>query len=237
LELYDAAIIGSGFYAVGLAESLGNSIIIDSHFLVDPVNYGTFCDFSADPCRGFSENSALLREIIKDAGAQIGDRTDPLALESCLAEYSVRRGIKFLLGATLLKTEKRKGYYSIKLLTNAGEVSVRAKRVINRSHKQLPDSTRILVRADSPLKLEPCDGLVFTVSEGFSAGELVICAKATAPMQEPTLVARAVRALEASDARPFVIAVAPRAFSSSINYPSALSAFEEGYKEGVALGK
>lgn len=53
MKHYDLVVLGSGYYSVGLAVGVGNALVVDEQYLVDPVFYGTLSGFAPTPCKDF----------------------------------------------------------------------------------------------------------------------------------------------------------------------------------------
>ncbi len=217
MKEYDLAIIGSGFYSLGLASAAESSVVIDSHFLIDPDFAGTFSGFTPTPCEEYSIESEALRSIIERSGCMMGGRFNVPALESCLAEYARGLDTDVLLGAYTVKIEPHSGIYVITLHTSAGITEIGARTVVKRP-QYLPDTVNLLVRGSSfTLDEVEIDGLTLSLSDAYSLSDRVLSVRAAEPMENNALRARAIRAAEKAlrtkDAR--IIECAPLGFYSA----------------------
>ncbi len=232
MKEYDLAVIGSGFYSLGLASAGGRSVVIDPHFLLDPDFAGTFSGFTPTPCEEYSPESETLRSIIEREGCMTGGRFNVPALESCLAEYAREIDTDVLLGAYTVKIEHHSDIHVITLHTSAGIIEIGAKTVVKRQ-RHLPDTVNLLVRgAPFTLDEDEVDGLSLSLSDAYSRSDRILSVRAPLPMENNALRARAIRAasriLRAKDAK--IIECAPLGFYSA-DAPFAggpLADFERG---------
>ena len=239
MKTYDLVVIGSGFRSVGIAEGVKNSLIVESSYLADPVHYGTLSGFTLYQCEDFSAKTDEIRRIFSEHRVLEDGKIDVPALESCLSEYTKRRGINLLLGALPIEITSEDGISTVVLHTTSGEMSIRAKRVVRHESRE-PDSIRFLMHGDATdLSFSDIDGMSFTVGKAFFDNEFILTAKSNVPTEAMHLVPTALRKLTALIAGTSVRikAVAHYAFSSfdSDITTDPISSFAIGLREGKEL--
>lgn len=218
MKEYELAVIGSGFYSIGLASAAKSSVVIDPHFLIDPDFAGTFSGFTPTPCEKYSPESKALRSIIERAKCMRDGRFNVPALESCLAEYVKEVGVEVLLGAYTVKKEHRSNIYVITLQTSAGIIEIGAKTIVDRK-RYLPDTVNLLVRGSSfALFDDEIDGMRLSLSDAYSLSDRIFSVRASEPMENNALRVRAIRAAEKAlrNTNAKIIECAPLGFYSAV---------------------
>ena len=228
MKHYDLVVLGSGYYSVGLAVGVGNALVVDEQYLVDPVFYGTLSGFAPTPCKDFQGLEAEIGTHFAEPSFRVDERLNICAAEMLLAEYVKKNNVDMLLGAVKVGIGIEGKDYIVTLHTTSGEVKVAARSIVEIPYHK-PDTLRFLVRGDIARFTDVTHrDAEISASDAFRDGEFILTVKLPEPLPPEQLTARATRIAAdiVSSSEALIVTVAENGFSSDFP-PSVLGPIGE----------
>ena len=128
---YDTAVIGSGYFSLGYAQSHKNTLIIEETQLVDPNFFGRLDGFDMVTRRPNAKAAAELYDAL-DADGVIGEGGLAVnELEPAVCRFLRGKEPDILLGTVCVGIEKERGGYRVSVCNNEGISELHCKRVID----------------------------------------------------------------------------------------------------------
>lgn len=130
-KIYDTAVFGMGYFALGYANSHKNTVIIERAELCDTafcgcMNVGSDWDYVPKGAFGTGLRESFMKYKLLCEGM-----ADILSFESVLCEYIKANLPEILLLTDIISVNKQKDIYSINIYNNAGQSKILARKIID----------------------------------------------------------------------------------------------------------
>jgi len=182
--MYDAVILGSGFFSWGYALSHENCIVIERTQLCDPYYYGRYNGFTQSEYSPETDTGRSLSEYLKGNGILCGEKMNVNALESALCKYVADKNQPVLLGTEVISVEEENGAFCVEIYNNGGTDKIYGRKIMdtrNQSKKTL--NVLVSLDADGYKRLSGS----FDVSKAFHPGEYVVAFSCTDDINDAKL--------------------------------------------------
>ena len=155
MKIYDTAIIGSGYTAMGYALKKGNSIIIEESETADVNFYLSLKNFFNNQYAPKNEQGKALLSLYESLNLFKGNEQNLNGFECGFCEFVFQNGLEFLFKTRVIDIQKENEVTKLSLITSGGIEYVYAKNVLDLT-KSTPDSKTltILYSTDCPTKTE-----------------------------------------------------------------------------------
>lgn len=247
MKAFDTVILGSGYFSLGYAMTMPDTLIIERTHLCDPTFGGTLFGFCAEGDRNIGAETERLRDFYAEHGLIDGNCFNASVSEAGMCAYALKNNVEILFGSVCIEIVKRCFGYEITVFNNGGFESIGAKRVID-ARRGRGKILSVLCRGEiSAEELTCTDDFKVDVTRAFREEERVVNFTFFGETDVNFAKAKAVRYLEAllpeTGAKILQCAYLMREDASlppftdgdipavrDISYKTALNAFDAGVK-------
>ena len=131
MHVYDTAVIGCGYFAVGYAKARGNAIILEAEQTCDTHFYLPLRTFRVPPYEPTTAEGRRLAEVFLEAGIYRGDEQNTNALECAFCRYLSKDAPSILLKCRAVEIVEEDGIFRLTISTNEGLSTLRARRILS----------------------------------------------------------------------------------------------------------
>ncbi len=130
IPVYDAAVIGCGYFSVGAAGALGHAVILEEESTCDTHFYLPLSSFAHHPYTPRTPEGRRLLTVFDRLGLVRDGMQNTNAMEIALCSYLAEGGPRVLLKCRVIDTVRDGDLYRLSLQTNEGITHLYAKHVL-----------------------------------------------------------------------------------------------------------
>ena len=132
MKIYDALIIGSGYFSIGYAASCPNTVICEEHQICDTGFYLPMRSFRYDHYSPTTEEGKRLFDIFSSLSLFRGKEQNTNGFEFAICKYIAEKQLNVLLKCRIIRIEQQpNGIYDVTVHSNEGLTHLFAKKILD----------------------------------------------------------------------------------------------------------